>query len=62
MAVRKKEEGKDVFEDVVKRPDNVIQFTIISIDRQIARYQDEISNAQAEIEKLITRKTAAKAL
>ena len=62
MTVRKKLEGTDIFEDVIKQNDRVVQFTIVEIDRDIARNEARIVQIQAEITKLNARKDAAEAL
>ncbi len=62
MSVRKKAEGNDTFEDVVKQPDRVEQFTIASIDRQIASIDGQIIQLQERKTVLLTRKSAAQAL
>lgn len=62
MTVRKKQEGTDVFEDVVKVPDKVEQFTIAQIDVQIANINRRITEMETQKETLEVRKTAALAL
>lgn len=62
MTVRKKQEGTDIFEDVVKVPDRVEQFTIAQIERQIANINRQIAEMETQKEILEARKTAALAL
>lgn len=69
MSVRKKESGavpqrisEDIFEDVIKQNDKVVQFTIRDIDAQVAILEGRIAYLQDEKTKLLTRKSAAEAL
>ena len=62
MTVRKKAEGTDVFEDIIKQEDKIVQFTIEQLDHQIASWRRRKNDAQAEIDKVEARKAAAEAL
>ncbi len=62
MTVRKKSEGNDIFEDIVKQDDKIVQFTLVGIDDQTASWQKRIDAIQVEIDKLNARKAAALAL
>jgi len=59
MTVRKKEEGKDVYEDVIEVADSIEQFTIADVDRKIAQQVSIIERATTEKARLETRKEAA---
>ena len=68
MAVRKRvaepesEQTEAVFEDIIKRSDSVVPFTIGSISRDIVSLESRITEYQADIVKLQARKTAAEKL